>query len=58
MRLKLDLPNEDFRALADAIDKTRPTSKVVAVDKTALAKLIADHGRLISEFRGEIGGNL
>lgn len=58
MRVKLNLSNDDWRGLHEAVEKARVDTTEVKVSKVALQALLQDHGKLISEFKSEIGGNL
>lgn len=58
MKLKLECTRDDFHSVSKAVDQTRETSDTVKVPRGALAKLLRDHGHMISTFRNELEGEL
>jgi hypothetical protein len=48
---ELRLSTDQFDALWDAVNKTRPSSKTVTVNIEALRCLLMDHSQLLKEAR-------
>lgn len=46
----LELTDDEFHGLHVRLEKTRRTSSTVAVDRQALTRLLADHGRLYAHI--------
>ena len=50
---KLELTQELYEGLHEALDKTRRTSKTTKVDREALSLLLSDFSKLLHICRGE-----
>lgn len=46
----IELTDDEFHELHVRLDRTRRTSATVSVDRQALTRLLADHGRLYASL--------
>lgn len=58
MKIKLECTYDDWHGLSVAIDRARDGTKLISVDKDALARLMADHSQFINMKKGELVGDV